>query len=173
MSLFEELQEKLEDKLDYIKESNIKECNAKPVEPGETVVGNVADNQEIRALYALCLDMNDEIMDLEEEHDAVCPPEPEDQNYHDSTLFRLNQAKGKYNIAKEAMWLAVKRKFKKELVDKNHLGLRQDWQVVYVNNPPDNLLAAIGGTSAPASLFGFSPLAQYLLSRNLNRRNLD
>lgn len=169
MNLFEELDNELEEAYS----PHVQMRNPQPVGTQDVLVGHVANDQNIKTLYGLALQIEDKIKDLRDEHDALCPPEPGDEERHDELLFQLSDADAKHKIVSNAMWIAIRRKFKTALTGRKHLGLRENWFVVYVDDEPSPVTQLVLGDLLSNPFMGSYPLSPpYFSYADLVRRQL-
>lgn len=159
MSLFLEL----DDLLDDVYSSKIEMFKPTPVGPDDVVIGNVANDEKIKAHYALCEKLNEEVRRLKDEKLKLYSLG--DQESYNEVLFKLSETALLRQIATDAMWLAIKRKFKQELTGKKELVLRENWQVAYIDDK--RILRDI---LMIASLFGPPAEPRNSLLDELNRR---
>lgn len=132
MNVFDDLSDRLEEEIADIeggREVSMGDGD-QPVGPHEIVIGTVADDVEIKALFSMCATMYAEVATLKEEHATICPPRPDERQRHDEIKSRLNVAEEEYKVVMGAMWLAIKRKFKKELGSGTDIIFREKWQIV-------------------------------------------
>lgn len=138
---------------------------------GQTVIGQASD--DVVRLVGLRAKLADELHELEQQHERLCPPNDETRERHDQLKTQLRLLADKAELVNDLLWLTIKYEHS-EVARKNRVGLAKDRRIWWDNGGgPEIEVLGIHIVGPSVDMDDNHPLKTLLggLRRSLGRRD--